>query len=114
MKKKLKPLLPSLKEKKRYLAFKILSESAIGSSGQVSKAIWDHSLGFLGELGCAEAGIILLQDKYNKGAQTGIIRVNHKHVDKMKSALMTIKSIEGKDVIVYTTGVSGILKKVAA
>ena len=55
----------------------------------------------------------MLTDKYNTTKQTGIIRVSHKHVDKLKTALMMIRQIDGTDALVHSVGVSGILKKVA-
>ena len=43
--------------------------------------------------------------------QKGIIKVNHKHVDELKSALTLIEKINNKKVIVKSLGVSGILNK---
>lgn len=111
MNRKLKPLLPSLREKKRYLAFRIISKGKISQFLPVLKAINSSIFSFLGELGAAKAGTIVLEDTYNPERQSGIIRVSHRHVDELRSALMTINKIEGKDSIVITAGVSGMLKK---
>ncbi len=111
MNRKLKPILPSLREKKRYLAFEIVSKGKISQFQPVLKAINTSIFSFLGELGAAKAGILMLSDKYDAKAQAGIIRVSHKYVDELKSALMLIKEIDGNEVIVKTAGVSGILKK---
>ncbi len=111
IKKKIKPLLPSLRERKRYLAFEIISESPILDFKAVERAIQDKSLEFLGILGCAEAGIMVLNDKYNPENQRGLIRVSHTSVDKLRASLMMIEKIEDKNVIVRSVGVSGILKK---
>jgi len=108
---KIKPVLPSLREKKRYLVFEIISKKPIKEFSGVSKAIWKSILDLSGVLGASKAGIWLLGDKFNKDKQTGIIKVNHKNVDLLKSALCTIKQINGIDVIVRSVGVSGILKK---
>jgi ribonuclease P/MRP protein subunit POP5 len=111
VKMKLKPILPSLREKKRYLAFKIMSEDKIGDFQPVLNALNTSIYSFMGELGAAKAGILPMADKYDNVNQTGIIRVSHKYVDELKSALMLIKEINGNQVIVKTAGVSGILKK---
>ena len=111
MAKKIKPILPTLREKKRYLAFEILSKSKIKDFSSVSSAIWASSLSFLGELGAAKAGIWVLADKYNPEKQRGIIRVNHKHVDGLKASLALVRQIEGNDAIVRSITVSGILRK---
>ncbi len=106
---KLKPLLPSLKERKRYLVFEIVSKSPISSAKAVSEAIMDVSTRFLGELGMAKAGIMVLNNKYKDNK--GMIRVAHKYVDHLKTAIALVKKINNQDVIIKSKGVSGILKK---
>ena len=108
---KIKPVLPSLREKKRYLVFEIVSKQPIKDFSAISKAIWKSLLDLSGVLGASRAGIWLLSDKFNKDEQKGIIKVNHKHADLLKAALCTIKQINGNDVIVRSMGMSGILKK---
>ena len=111
IKTKLKPVLPSLREKKRYLVFEIISKEKISDSNAVSSAISHYSLQFLGQLGTAKAGIIMLNNKWDPDLQRGIIKVSHKHVDAVKAALMLADKIEGKEVIIRSIGVSGILNK---
>lgn len=110
-KKKLKPLLPSLREKKRYLAFEVLSKGKITDFDVVSEAILQNSTEFLGQLGMSKAGVMILKDKYNKESQRGLIRVNNKNVDNLKAALTMIDKIDDQETIVKSIGVSGILKK---
>ena len=111
VKTKLKPILPSLREKKRYLAFEIISKEKISDFLLVSNAIWNCSFHMLGRLGAAKAGIIPLANKWNPSLQRGIIKVSHKHVDALKSSLMFADKIGVKDVIIRSLGVSGILNK---
>ena len=111
VKTKLKPVLPSLREKKRYLAFEVISKEKITDFGVVSDAIMHYSLQFLGQLGVAKAGIITLDNKWDLHAQRGIIKVSHKHVDAVKAALALADKIDGKDAIFRSIGVSGILNK---
>ncbi len=108
-----KTILPSLREKKRYLAFEIISKSKIKGFSAVSSAIWSNSLSFMGELGAAKAGIWLLPDKYNEKTQRGIIKVSNKHVNELKAALALIKEIDNNEVIVRSIIVSGMLNKAA-
>ncbi|MBR9691827.1 ribonuclease P protein component 2 [Candidatus Woesearchaeota archaeon] len=109
--KRLKTLLPTLKEKKRYLAFEIISDSQIKDFKMISEQIMDRSLELIGQLGVAKAGIQPLSDCWKPNLQKGIIRVGNKHVDELKASLSLIKKINNKDVILKTTGVSGIIKK---
>lgn len=111
IKTKLKPVLPSLREKKRYLVFEVISEEKINDVGMVSSAIWNASLQFLGQLGTAKAGIIVLSNKWDKEIQRGMIKVSHKHVDAVKAALTFADKIDDKNVIFRSIGISGILKK---
>ena len=108
---KLKPILPSLREKKRYLVFEVISKEKIRDFGHVSEAIWRSSLKFLGQLGTAKAGIIPLNNKWDFGLQRGIIKVSHRHVDDIKSALIFADNVNGKEAIFRSLGVSGILNK---
>ena len=111
MKGKIKPLLPSLREKKRYLAYEVISKNKFNDAISVNKAIYDAANGFLGTLGMAKAGILAIDDKWNDKTQRGIIRVNNKHVNELKASLIFVKNIQGNEAIVKSVGASGILKK---
>jgi len=109
--KKIKPIMPSLREKKRYLVFEIISKNNIKSFSEVSNLIWQSSLSFLGEIETAKAGIWVLPDKWNQKKQRGIIKVNNKYVDNLKTALTLIKSLKRQQVIIKSVGISGMINK---
>ncbi|MAE42320.1 ribonuclease P protein component 2 [Candidatus Woesearchaeota archaeon] len=111
VKTKTKPLLPSLREKKRYLAYEVISQQKFNDAIEINHAIVNASNEFLGNLGMAKAGIITLNDQWNSSLQRGTIRVNNKHVDELKASLVFVKNIKGKDIILKSIGASGILKK---
>lgn len=108
---KIKPLLPSLREKKRYLVYEVISRNRFNDALHVNKAILEAAKEFLGNLGMARAGIITMNDQWNSDMQRGIIRVNNRHVDDLKASLVFTRGIEGKETIVRSIGASGILKK---
>jgi RNase P/RNase MRP subunit POP5 len=89
---KIKPILPSLKEKKRY----ILYEGKL-SRNAIKQGIKD----FIGEYGMAKAGIMFIKSKNNKG----IIKTNVKWLEQVKTALSLMKTR------VKPVKVSGTLKK---
>ena len=108
---KMKAMLPSLREKKRYLAFEIIAKKNIEKFSQISTAFWQSSLSLLGELEMSKANIWLLPDTWNSAQQRGIIKINNKYVHDVKAALTLIKKIGRQNVIVRSLGASGILKK---
>ncbi len=111
---KMKPMLPSLREKKRYLVFEILPENKevkITSFFDVNRAVWDACLAFLGELGTSKAGIMLLKDKWDAKKQRGIVRVDRKYVDHVKTSLALVKKVNGEKALIRCIGVSGVLGK---
>ncbi len=108
MAKKMQRLSPSLREKKRYLVFKVLSKAKLNTDITL-KQIKSEIVSYFGQKGMADAGIQLLKETYKK--DTGIIRVSHKYINQLKTALMFITKINEIPVIVKSVTVSGILKK---
>lgn len=102
----MRSLLPTLKERKRYLLFEV---SADVDKDACKDAIQQACLQMLGELGCAKAGISFLGENYNNNK--GILRVDAKYVDEVKLSLSNIKEIEGQKATIKVSKVSGIIKK---
>ena len=108
---KMKPVIPTLKEKKRYIAFEIISDKPIAGFSAASKAIWKACLGFMGEMGTGKAGIWLVPEMYNEKRQRGIIRTNNKMAEQVKASFMFVRKISRQNVIVKSRGMSGMLTK---
>ncbi len=102
----MKSLLPSLKERKRYIVFEVLSSVAF-KEDEVSEAIMQAMHTYVGDLGMARAGLQFPKWKENKG----IARVNHTSADLLKASFTFINSIKNKRAIVRSLGTSGILIK---
>jgi len=103
----MKSLLPSLKEKKRYIAFDVINGNNLNQD-DIEGTIYSNCKNFIGNLNYAKAGINILSEKGDN--KKGVIRVNTKYTDHVKSALMMIKDINGNKVIFKSTKVSGVLK----
>ncbi len=110
-KRRQKPLLSSLKERKRYLAFEAVSEDPLGDPSEIRSDIMAQTIDFLGEFGAAEAGIWFIDERWDVKNQRGVIRVNNLSVDKLKTALSLIEKINNQRVLMRSLGVSGILNK---
>ena len=103
----MKKLLPSLREKKRYLVYEIISKKSINFQ-TAKKAIYDNISKMIGELELGKAGIQILPD-YEM--QKGIIKVSNKYLDKLRASLALIDNINNNKVIVASRGVSGAINK---
>jgi RNase P/RNase MRP subunit POP5 len=108
---RVKPVLPSWREKKRYLAFQVLSKSRIKAVSEVSKAVWRSHLAVCGELGAGQAGMLFLQDKYNPSTQKGLLRVSHDQLHHVRASLALVRQIDSQPVVVRSVGASGIMRK---
>ena len=105
----MKPLLPSLKERKRYILIRITGE--IERKREVAELVAKAGSQFLGEFNMAKAGVQFLPETWNVNKKEGIIRVGHKYADELRAALALVKEYEGRKVKVESLKVSGSLKK---
>lgn len=105
-------MISSLRERKRYLAFEIISEQKMLDYSYVSESIYDSLESLVGMLGSAQAGVLVLEELWKSDLQKGIIKVNNRYVDKLKSSLAMIGEINNQKVIVRSIKVSGNIKKV--
>ena len=103
----MKPLLPSLREKKRYIVFEVVGNKI--NKKKSEDETYKNILKFLGEFGVSKASIRIIDDSWKDNK--GVIRVNVKYVDELKMALGLIDKLDNRKVIVNVIGVSGILKK---
>lgn len=102
-------LLPSLKQKKRYVVFEIVSGDNF-SAAEIKPEVDTALLSFLGQLGLAKAVPLFIKAKNNKF----IVKVSHQFVDELRAALILIKKIKNKPVIVRSVITSGTIRKASA
>ena len=100
-------LLPSLRQKKRYVVVEVLAEKPL-SWGEFKEGIEQTLLSFWGQFGLARAGPMLIPEKF-KG-QRGIIKVNNVYVDELKAALVLSTKIKNTPIILRSIATSGTLK----
>ncbi len=101
--------MPSLREKKRYIAFRLISESSIDYN-DMKNAVWNSVLGFLGDDDTARSSFQIIKNSWNQNQQRGIVKCSHLYVDKIKLSLALINQIGDSKVIFQTTRVSGTIK----
>ncbi len=106
----MKPLLPTLREKKRYLVFEVVSERQLPWDA-VRSAIEAGVLRHVGKLGYARAGVQLLAEHWHTASSRGVLRVSHTSLGEVRSSLGLVREASGAPVIVRSVGVSGILRR---
>ena len=103
---KLKPVLSTLRERKRYCAFEVITEKEL-SWYAIQEAVKKALLQYSGIAGFAAAGIVFVKNNKNKG----VVRVAHTAVQPLRAAFLFIQKIETIPVIVKSMSVSGVLNK---
>lgn len=99
-----KSLLPSLKEKKRYVVFEVVSDEE-HSLNSVQALIFNQAKTMFGTYGLSNMGLRFMDDWNNN---QGIVKVNNKYVDYLRSCFVCL----AKDgLMIRTVKISGILKK---
>ena len=109
---KVKPLLPSLREDRRYLVIEIISErpGAFGF-GEVYKQLNGCFEKYLGIFGLSEANISILEKTFDGKSQRLIISACRKSIDKVRACLVYLKEIDGKKAMARSIYCSGTIKK---
>ncbi|MEK6863437.1 MAG: Rpp14/Pop5 family protein [Nanoarchaeota archaeon] len=103
-------LLPSLRQKKRYVVFEIVSDKSF-SLGEVQEAVENSLSKFFGDWGLAKASPLFVKEKWSETKQRFVIKVNHAFVDELKSALILNKKIKNTPALIKSIITSGTLKK---
>jgi len=104
-----KPLPSSLRGRRRYIAYQVISEEKFIFQ-DLANSIWHSLLNLLGELGASEADIWIARDIYDEKRQIGIIRCSHDMVEHVRAALALMERIGDIRVVVKVLGISGSIK----
>ena len=108
---KLKPVMPTLRQKKRFIRIQI-EEGKKFDFKFLSNNLTEQIIYFLGAIEFSNSGVWFLMDKFNFEKQEMIIKVSTKSKDKLVGALSLITKLGNEDVRIKTLRVSGTLKGV--
>ena len=108
-KERLKILLPTLREKERYISFQVLSEESITYS-DLESAIWNQLLDFYGEYGVSKTSMWLVKNLWDENDQVGVIRCNNLSVSQVVAGLGLISRLGDIRIILKILKISGTLK----
>jgi len=98
----MKILPPTMRERKRYLAFELISKNKV-SRDELLREIFSCTGSLLGDVGSSECGIRLLTFEDSKG----IIRCKHTRTEQTRAAVATITNIGGCQAAIHILGISG-------
>ena len=104
-----KPLPSSLRGRRRYIAYEIISQEKI-LLDDLMNTIWHTVLNFLGEHGTSETDMWIAKDTYDDKRQMGLIRCSHDSVEQIRASLALIERIGDVRVVFKVLGISGTIK----
>jgi len=102
----MKGLPPSLRSRKRYIAFKLLCEKRVDGK-MLYKALLDSMLSLFGE--CNTAGSNIKLEEFD--GFRGIIKCNRDALSKVIIAFTLINKVDNLEIVPLTVGVSGTIRK---
>jgi RNase P/RNase MRP subunit POP5 len=104
---------PSMREKKRYVVFSVVYESAPERKPgyeAVKGAVMDSALGWMGGKGISSSAVRMIMNLWDQGRMEGWISCTPKAVDDVKLALALVHQIGDARVVLRSTRVTGTIK----
>ena len=98
--------MPSLRSKKRYLSFELISEEPVSRS-DLLREMMTSAAALLGDVTASECDIKLLGFEEGKG----IIHCSHTKVKETRASIAALTRINGKRAILHVLGSSGTVKR---
>lgn len=110
---KLKILPPTLREKKRYIAFNLYSEDLI-TKEEMPNLLWNSIVNLYGEIESSKINLWLINYKHiqnsNRNQCRCIIKCRRGYEKEMITALNNITQYKKNRVVIHTLGTSGTIK----
>ena len=103
----MKPVPPTLRMNKRYLAFQIYHSGKVTKS-EFIVAVTQESLRFFGELQSSKFGFWLID--FDETNQKGFLVYNREYTSEVISSLTLISQLNGQKASIHVLGISGTIK----
>jgi len=108
-KSKLKMSSPTLRERERYVYFKIISDEKVLYS-DLEAAIWNTLIEFYGEMGVSRMSVWFVKNTWDDKSQSGVIRCNHLSVPQLIAGMGLISRLGESRIVLKVESVSGTIK----
>jgi ribonuclease P/MRP protein subunit POP5 len=102
-------LLPTLREKKRYVVFRVHSQERLDYPS-MHNAAWNSLLNWMGEKELSRANVRIIKNLWDPRQQAGFVQCSPKSVDSVKMGLSLVHQIGDQRVVFQTLGVSGTIR----
>lgn len=106
---KLKTLIPTLRQKKRFILFEIESSKKFDFK-KVSEDLIEQIILYIGAVDFGNEGIWFLKDKFDEKKQRGVLKVSTKLKDKLVGVLAIINKIDNIESKIKVLKISGTFK----
>ncbi len=104
-------LRPSLKEPKRYVAFRIISPFAHEICYEdLESSVYNVLLEFLGECGLSEVGFKLVKSLFDEESKTFVVKCKAKYVPRIIASLAFLSELGNEKLVLRVLKVSGTIK----
>ncbi len=101
--------LPTLRDKKRYIAFEVKSEEAITRDGLLDEVL-DSLYSLFGDAGCSEINLSLM----SFDGRYGVVRCARAKTTETRAALACVNNVMGNRVSILVLGISGTVRGAAS
>ncbi|MBN2102039.1 MAG: hypothetical protein JW716_04165 [Candidatus Aenigmarchaeota archaeon] len=102
--------MPTLREKKRYLKFRLETDAKEIPYFELKDVIWNAVMRWIGEKGAGQSNFKIIKNLWVPDRKEGVVSCSPKFVDDIKVALATIQYIGDAKTIFTVTKVSGTIK----
>ncbi|HLC86568.1 MAG TPA: Rpp14/Pop5 family protein [Candidatus Nanoarchaeia archaeon] len=103
---KQKLLKPSLREKKRYLVYEVISEGNIEYK-KLKEEVTEKFREYFGNFTLSKANLNFLEFQKNRG----VIKLNNKYLDHLRASFCFVRKINKEDILLRSLGASGMINK---
>lgn len=97
--------IPTLRDKKRYLAFEVNSMQPV-TRQELTREILNSTYSLFGDAGCSEINPSLLSFE----GRYGVLRCSREKTKEARAALACVHSIHGIRASIFVLGISGTIK----
>lgn len=102
--------MPSLKEKKRYLAVELFSDKPLDFA-ELEASIQEAFNELAGSLGAGTAGLSMVHKFSNSKKKRALLRVHKDYLNLLRSSLLFVQFVNDDEAMVHSIGASGMLNK---